>query len=70
MADIKDGWVVIPSPVFFDERTAADAFASTFGGEVARAKRHCETHAPVERDSRTAVTTDPIGELTEDDFAC
>ncbi len=36
MADIKDGWVVIPSPVFFDERTAADAFASTFGGEEPR----------------------------------
>ena len=70
MTDIKDGWVVIPSPVFFDERTAADAFASTFGGEVARAKRHCETHAHMERDAQAAVTTDPIGELTEDDFAC
>lgn len=70
MADIKDGWVVIPSPVFFDERTAADAFASTFGGEVARAKRHCEPHAHVERDEHTSVTTDQLGELTEDDFAC
>ena len=70
MADIKDGWVVIPSPVFFDERTAADAFASTFGGEVARAKRHCEPHAHVVSDVKTAVTTDQLGELTEDDFAC
>lgn len=70
MTDIKDGWVVIPSPVFFDEKTAADAFASTFGGEVARAKRHCEPHAHVERDPMTAAPSDRLGELTEDDFAC
>lgn len=70
MTDIKDGWVVIPSPVFFDERTAADAFASTFGGEVARAKRHCEPRGHVGRDTPSAAPTDPIGQLTADDFAC
>lgn len=80
MTAIKDGWMVRPLPVFFDDEHAARAFQAAYGGAVVRAKRHA---AAVEEDAPAWCSVDddgrlyraegkarPLGELTEDDFAC
>ena len=73
MKRIKDGWLVEPRPVFFDDEESAWNFADVFGGVPVRAKRKVE--APSESPSgkhnaQSATPSDAIGELTEDDFAC
>lgn len=80
MEKIKDGWLVEPRPVFFDSEDAAWNFADVFGGVPVRAKRQTETvekGAPawcsVDEDGRLYQADGkarPLGELTEDDFAC
>lgn len=80
MTAIKDGWMVRPLPVFFDDEGAARAFQAAYGGAVVRAKRHA---AAVKEDAPAWCSVDedgrlyqadgkarPLGELTEDDFAC
>ena len=80
MTAVKDGWMVRPLPVFFDDEHAARAFQAAYGGAVVRAKRHAkavEEGAPawcsVDDDGRLYRADGkarPLGELTEDDFAC
>lgn len=80
MKGIKDGWLVEPLPVFFDSEDAAWNFADVFGGVPVRAKRQTRTVddcAPawcsVDDDGRlyrAEGKARPLGELTEDDFAC
>lgn len=83
MNRIKDGWLVEPLPVFFDSEEEAWDFADVFGGVPVRAKRHAaavEDGAPawcsVDEDGALyqadgkARQARPLGELTEDDFAC
>ena len=80
MKRIKDGWLVEPLPVFFDSEDAAWNFADVFGGVPVRAKRQTRTAddcAPawcsVDDDGRlyrAEGKARPLGELTEDDFAC
>lgn len=83
MTAVKDGWMVRSLPVFFDDEGAARAFQAAYGGAVVRAKRHA---AAVEEDASAWCSVDeggklyqadgkarrarPLGELTEDDFAC
>lgn len=80
MTTIKDGWLVEPRPVFFDSEEAAWNFADVYGGVPVRAKRQTRT---VEEDAPAWCSVDddgrlyqadgkarPLGELTEDDFAC
>lgn len=80
MTAIKDGWLVEPWPVFFDDEEAAWDFADVYGGIPVRAK--CQTEA-VEKGSPAWCSVDddgrlyraegkarPLGELTDDDFAC
>lgn len=40
MTRIKDGWLVEPRPVFFDDEESAWNFADVYGGIPTRAKRH------------------------------
>lgn len=40
MTAVKDGWMVRPLPVFFDDEHAARSFQAAYGGAVVRAKRH------------------------------
>lgn len=80
MTAVKDGWMVRPLPVFFDSEDAAWNFADVFGGVPVRAKRQTEAvekGAPawcsVDEDGRLYQADGkarPLGELTEDDFAC
>ena len=80
MTVIRDGWMVRPLPVFFDDEGAARAFQAAYGGAVVRAKRHAaavEDGAPawcsVDEDGglyQADGKARPLGELTEDDFAC
>ena len=80
MKAIKDGWLVEPRPVFFDSEEEAWDFADVFGGVPVRAKRQTdavEKGAPawcsVDEDGRLYQADGkarPLGELTEDDFAC
>ena len=83
MTAIRDGWMVEPLPVFFDDEHAARAFQAAYGGAVVRAKHHAaaaEDGEPAwcsvdeggklyQADGK-ARRTRPLGELTEDDFAC
>lgn len=69
MKRIKDGWLVEPRPVFFDDEESAWNFADVYGGIPVRAKRHAgDGGAPSATPSDAP--SDDIGELTEDDFAC
>ena len=77
MTAIKDGWLVEPRPVFFDDEEAAWDFADVYGGIPVRAKRHTggSGGAPSSAPSAAHGTpsdapSDQLGELTEDDFAC
>lgn len=73
MVKIKDGWLVEPRPVFFDDEEAAWDFADVYGGIPTRAKRHGagDSGAPSDAPSGAYATpSDQLGELTEDDFAC
>lgn len=73
MTVIKDGWLVEPRPVFFDDEESAWNFADVFGGVPARAKRKVEAPSEPpsgERSAQSATPSDAIGKLTEDDFAC
>lgn len=80
MTRIKDGWLVEPRPVFFDDEESAWNFADVFGGVPVRAKRQARTVddcAPAwcsVDDGGRLYQADgkarPLGELTEDDFAC
>lgn len=73
MERIKDGWLVEPRPVFFDDEEAAWSFADVYGGIPTRAKRHVvdDCGAPSGAPSAAHATpSDQLGELTEDDFAC
>lgn len=80
MTAIRDGWMVRPLPVFFDDEGAARAFQAAYGGAVVRAKRHAvtvEDCAPawcsVDDDGRlyrAEGKARPLGELTDEDFAC
>ena len=77
MTAIKDGWLVEPRPVFFDDEEAAWVFAAVYGGIPTRAKRHAggsggaPSSAPsAEHGTPSDAPSDQLGELTEDDFAC
>lgn len=77
MTTIKDGWLVEPRPVFFDDEEAAWGFADVYGGIPVRAKRKVEVPSGVpseppsgKHSAQSATPSDAIGELTEDDFAC
>lgn len=80
MTAIRDGWMVRPLPVFFDDEGAARAFQAAYGGAVVRAKRQATTvegGAPawcsVDDDGRlyrAEGKARPLGELTDEDFAC
>lgn len=77
MTRIKDGWLVEPRPVFFDDEESAWNFANVYGGVPVRAKRHAgrtggePSAAPSGAHATpSGAPSDDIGELTEDDFAC
>ena len=77
MTVIKDGWLVEPRPVFFDDEESAWDFADVYGGILVRAKRHgagdsgAPSDAPsAEHGTPSDAPSDQLGELTEDDFAC
>ena len=73
MTVIKDGRLVEPRPVFFDDEESAWNFADVYGGIPTRAKRHVadDCVAPSSAPSAAHETpSDQLGELTEDDFAC
>ena len=73
MTAIKDGWLVEPRPVFFDDEESAWDFADVYGGIPTRAKRHVAEGggAPsAAHGTPSDAPSDQLGELTEDDFAC
>lgn len=70
MERIKDGWLVEPRPVFFDDEEAAWGFADVYGGIPVRAKRHAGSTGGEPSATPSDAPSDDIGELTEDDFAC
>lgn len=73
MTNIKDGWLVEPRPVFFDDEESAWDFADVYGGIPTRAKRHGtgDSGAPSDAPSGAHATpSDQLGELTDEDFAC
>lgn len=82
MTAIRDGWMVRPLPVFFDDEGAARAFQAAYGGAVVRAKRHAvavEKGAPawcsVDEDGRLyqadgkARQARTLGGMTDEDYA-
>lgn len=73
MTAIKNGWLVEPRPVFFDDERQARAFQATYGGKLVRAKHHTAGDGGAPSGAHATPSdapSDQLGELTEDDFAC